>query len=82
MILQVASYVSLALQEGGHLLCGGAAPPPSSSSSANEQGAYLMPTLIGGLDPVKSRAATEEIFGPVLTPSVELSCSSLHIVVL
>jgi len=37
-----------------------------------------MPTLIGGLDPVKSRAATEEIFGPVLGLHLipfSLSCS-------
>ena len=89
-LFQVASYVSLALEEGGQLLCGGAPPPSqpiashaaesgtSASNTASPEGAYLMPTLIGGLDPVKSRAATEEIFGPVLGLHLipfSLSCS-------
>lgn len=61
---KVESYVELAKQEGGTILTGG--KRPSLSSSNNSNGAFLEPTVIGGLD-INSRTATEEIFGPVVT---------------
>jgi len=60
---KVASYISLAREEGGRVLCGGDSPvlaPPF------EHGFFLNPTVIDGL-PIDCRTATEEIFGPVVT---------------
>ncbi|MEE3208211.1 MAG: aldehyde dehydrogenase [Candidatus Thermoplasmatota archaeon] len=60
---KVESYVALAQEEGGTVLCGGERPtlePPFDS------GAFLEPAVIEGLAP-DSRSATEEIFGPVVT---------------
>ncbi len=60
---KVESYVVLAQEEGGTVLCGGERPtlePPFDS------GAFLEPAVIEGLAP-DSRSATEEIFGPVVT---------------
>jgi len=59
---KVESYIALARDEGGVVLTGGERP-----AGLPERGAYLRPTLIEGLSPVTSRAATEEIFGPVVT---------------
>lgn len=56
---KVASYVELAVQEGGTVVRGGKRVGP-------EKGAYFEPTLITGL-PIDCRTATEEIFGPVVT---------------
>lgn len=58
---RVEKYVASAKAEGGQILCGG--ERPDAPELAN--GAYFLPTVIGGLD----NAATcvrEEIFGPVL----------------
>ncbi len=60
---KVESYVALARQEGGTILCGGKRP---ELPSPFDQGAFLEPTVIGDL-PHDSRTATEEIFGPVVT---------------
>ncbi|WP_086725037.1 aldehyde dehydrogenase family protein [Streptomyces carpinensis] len=57
----VASYVELARQEGGRVLCGGAAPQGEQYT----KGAYYLPTVIDSL-PNSARACQEEIFGPVL----------------
>lgn len=56
---KVASYVALAQEEGGTILCGGGPVGPA-------EGAYFAPTVITGL-PISCRTATEEIFGPVVT---------------
>lgn len=56
---KVASYVDLAKQEGGTIICGGQRVGP-------EKGAFFEPTVITGL-PIDCRVATEEIFGPVVT---------------
>ncbi|MCH2100606.1 MAG: aldehyde dehydrogenase family protein, partial [Planctomycetes bacterium] len=56
---KVASYVALAREEGGQVLCGGEAVGPTG-------GAFFAPTVITGLTP-NCRAATEEIFGPVVS---------------
>lgn len=57
---KVESYVKLAAEEGGRLLCGGARPAESALSSGN----YFQPALIDGLTNA-CRTAQEEIFGPV-----------------
>jgi len=55
---KVLSYIELAQKEGGVILAGGNIP--------NKPGAWIEPTVIGGLSHA-SRTATEEIFGPVVT---------------
>ena len=57
---KVESYVALARQEGGQLLCGGLRPAEAALNDGN----FFTPTLIEGLDN-RSRTAQEEIFGPV-----------------
>jgi aminomuconate-semialdehyde/2-hydroxymuconate-6-semialdehyde dehydrogenase len=52
------SYIQLAQDEGGLILAGGQIP--------DKPGAWIEPTVIAGLSH-KSRTATEEIFGPVVT---------------
>ena len=61
---KVESYIELAKQEGGTILTGGKRPAFSNSKINN--GAFLEPTVISGLE-IDSRTATEEIFGPVVT---------------
>ena len=56
---KVASYVDLARDEGGTVVCGGEKVGPA-------QGAFFQPTVITGLS-IECRTATEEIFGPVVT---------------
>lgn len=55
---KVLSYIELAKEEGGKIISGGKAP--------EKPGAWIEPTVIAGLSH-KSRTATEEIFGPVVT---------------
>ena len=55
---KVMSYIELAKEEGGEILAGGNIP--------DKPGAWIEPTVVGGLSH-KSRTATEEIFGPVVT---------------
>jgi len=59
---KVLSYIDLAKQEGGHVLCGGHAVKPNGF----ENGWFIAPTIIEGLD-ANCRTNTEEIFGPVIT---------------
>ncbi|MBM3399986.1 MAG: aldehyde dehydrogenase [Bacteroidetes bacterium] len=59
---KVLSYIELAKQEGGTVLCGGHAVKPNGF----ENGWYIAPTIIEGLD-ANCRTNTEEIFGPVIT---------------
>ena len=61
---KVLSYIDLAEDEGGTILCGGG--PPVGIPDAFERGFWVSPTVIDGLAP-DSRCATEEIFGPVVT---------------
>jgi aldehyde dehydrogenase (NAD+) len=56
---RVEGYLSLALEEGGTIVCGGGRP------ADQPRGFFIEPTLIVGL-PNSSRVAQEEIFGPVL----------------
>jgi betaine-aldehyde dehydrogenase len=57
----VERYVAMARDDGGDILCGGARP----KDTAQKDGAYYLPTIIGGLDN-SARTCREEIFGPVL----------------
>ncbi|WP_420396677.1 aldehyde dehydrogenase [Nioella sp.] len=57
----VERYVAMARDDGGDILCGGARP----EAAAQQDGAYYLPTIIGGLDNT-ARTCREEIFGPVL----------------
>jgi len=59
---KIMSYIGLAKEEGGTVLCGGNAVKPKGS----EKGWYIEPTIIEGLDP-NCRTNQEEIFGPVVT---------------
>jgi len=60
---KVETYLRLAKEEGGTILCGGKRP---FLPSPFERGAFLEPAVIAGLSP-GCRTATEEIFGPVVT---------------
>lgn len=57
----VEDYVALARTEGGEILTGGTRPEDAELAN----GAYLLPTIIAGLDNT-ARTCREEIFGPVL----------------
>jgi aminomuconate-semialdehyde/2-hydroxymuconate-6-semialdehyde dehydrogenase len=61
---KVMSYIRLAEQEGGRVLCGGG--PPVSVGERCKDGVFLRPTVIVGLD-VNCRVNREEVFGPVVT---------------
>lgn len=58
---KVLSYIELAKQEGGTIVCGG---EPARISGRCEKGWFIQPTLITGLDN-SCRTNQEEIFGPV-----------------
>ncbi len=60
---KVLSYIELAQQEGGTILCGGKAVYPAGRC---HKGWFVEPTLIEGLDQ-SCRTNQEEIFGPVAT---------------
>lgn len=57
---RVLSFIELAKEEGGEIVCGGRRP------EGLEKGYYLEPTIITGLDRT-CRVVNEEIFGPVVT---------------
>lgn len=59
---KVLSYIDLAKQEGGKVLCGG----QRKIVAGFEQGWFIEPTVIEGL-PQNCRTNMEEIFGPVVT---------------
>jgi aminomuconate-semialdehyde/2-hydroxymuconate-6-semialdehyde dehydrogenase len=61
---KVMSYIRLAREEGGRVLCGGG--PPGSVGERCKGGTFLLPTVIAGLD-VGCRVNQEEVFGPVAT---------------
>ncbi len=63
---KVSSYVELARQLGGKILCGGGPPPTASLSARCRNGYFFESTVIAGLDPT-CRVEQEEIFGPVVT---------------
>jgi aminomuconate-semialdehyde/2-hydroxymuconate-6-semialdehyde dehydrogenase len=59
---KVLSYIDLAKEEGGVVLCGG----EKVIVEEYEDGYYIAPTVIEGLGP-NCRVNQEEIFGPVVT---------------
>lgn len=59
---KILSYIALAKEEGGQILCGGHRLHPEGV----EGGFYVAPTVIEGLGS-KCRTNQEEIFGPVVT---------------
>lgn len=61
---KVQSYVALAREEGGEIVCGGEVP--SAVSERCKNGYFFQPTVITGLS-YDCRVNTEEIFGPVVT---------------
>jgi aminomuconate-semialdehyde/2-hydroxymuconate-6-semialdehyde dehydrogenase len=63
---RVLSYVRLAREEGGRVLCGGGPPPAGALGERCKNGAFLEPAVIVGLGP-DCRVNQEEIFGPVVT---------------
>ena len=63
---RVCSYIDLARQEGGRILCGGGLPSAAQLGERCKAGAFLEPTVIVDLD-VGCRVNQEEIFGPVVT---------------
>lgn len=60
---KVLSYINLAEEEGGTILCGGKRIDVGGEFA---NGYYLQPTIIEGLD-FNCRTNQEEIFGPVVT---------------
>ncbi len=60
---KILSYIKLAQQEGGKILCGGKSVNPGGELS---EGYYIEPTIIEGLN-YNCRTNQEEIFGPVVT---------------
>ncbi len=62
---KVKSFIEIAKEEGGKILCGGDAP---ELPAPLRKGFFLNPTVITGLAE-NSRCVQEEIFGPVVTVS-------------
>jgi aldehyde dehydrogenase (NAD+) len=60
---RVLSYVKVAEDEGGEVLCGGTAPDDPALTA----GCYVLPTVVRA-DP-SSRVCQEEVFGPFVTVS-------------
>lgn len=58
---RIEAFVQRGIEAGGEILMGGARP----EGDAFAQGAYYLPTIIGGIDN-SAAIAQEEIFGPVL----------------
>lgn len=62
-LAKVQSYLKLAIDEGGTILCGGERVRPPGRCA---NGYFLSPAVIEGLS-ASCRTAQEEIFGPVVT---------------
>jgi aminomuconate-semialdehyde/2-hydroxymuconate-6-semialdehyde dehydrogenase len=60
---KIMSYIKLAQEEGGTILCGGKVVKGSGDCA---EGYFIEPTVIEGL-PYNCRTNQEEIFGPVVT---------------
>jgi aminomuconate-semialdehyde/2-hydroxymuconate-6-semialdehyde dehydrogenase len=61
---KILSYLQLAREEGGTVLCGGG--QPASLPERCRNGYFIEPTVIAGLG-IDCRVNQEEIFGPVVT---------------
>ncbi len=62
---KILSYIELAQEEGGKIICGGNRSYPDGD---NKNGYFIEPTIIEGLN-YDCRTNQEEIFGPVVTIS-------------
>jgi aminomuconate-semialdehyde/2-hydroxymuconate-6-semialdehyde dehydrogenase len=62
-MVKVLSYIDLAKEEGGTILCGG---EQLHMSAPYDKGYYIAPTVVEGLSHT-CRTNQEEIFGPVIT---------------
>jgi aminomuconate-semialdehyde/2-hydroxymuconate-6-semialdehyde dehydrogenase len=60
---KILSYIALAKEEGGTILCGGSEITPEGRC---RNGWFIAPTVVEGL-PYDCRTNREEIFGPVVT---------------
>lgn len=66
---KILSYIQLAKEEGGTVLCGGVETQDFASDNLNtrcKNGYFIQPTVIEGLH-YNCRTNQEEIFGPVVT---------------
>ncbi len=63
---KILSYIKLAQEEGGKILCGGNELGSDQRSDRIKNGYFICPTVIEGLD-YNCRTQQEEIFGPVTT---------------
>lgn len=61
---KIVSYIALAKEEGGKILCGGEIYQPEDNRC--KEGYFIAPTIIEGLT-YDCRTNQEEIFGPVVT---------------
>lgn len=61
---KVLSYLALAREDGGRVLCGGG--PPARLPERCRSGSFVEPTVIVDLDP-RCRVNQEEVFGPLVT---------------
>jgi aminomuconate-semialdehyde/2-hydroxymuconate-6-semialdehyde dehydrogenase len=60
---KILSYLTLAREEGGQILCGG---NQVNMKGHMKEGYFVEPTIITGLD-MNCRTNKEEIFGPIVT---------------
>lgn len=65
-LAKIESYVQMAHEQGGRVLCGGGRVPAESLPARCRDGLYFQPTVIEGLAN-DCRVIQEEIFGPVVT---------------
>jgi aminomuconate-semialdehyde/2-hydroxymuconate-6-semialdehyde dehydrogenase len=63
---KILSYIQLAKEEGGVVLCGGAEQLSDQRAERVKNGYFILPTVIEGLH-YQCRTNQEEIFGPVVT---------------
>ncbi|MCW5909156.1 MAG: aldehyde dehydrogenase [Chitinophagales bacterium] len=63
---KVLSYIQLAKEEGGKILCGGSDLGQTELNDRCKNGYFVLPTVIEGLH-FQCRTQQEEIFGPVVT---------------
>lgn len=63
---KILSYIQLAKEEGGKILCGGSDQGQTELNERCKNGYFILPTVMEGLH-YQCRTQQEEIFGPVVT---------------